>query len=253
VRPREFWYWLGAAFLTGGGVMTALAIGYYTVNPHSSLGASSQMAGAYAAFGCAFGCFLAAITGWRPWYRFLRFPNLVVRVQSSGFTMAVTERLPSDFPPYKVRLEVARVHITNAEADRRASIRDAYLVAKTKPESGLLFGVFSAPCHPFKPADSMKLTPLEFSIELDAQATKTGDLVFELSEFDWDSLMQPLQARVELHDAITGKMATFPWNTISTFSRGHGLRSTILAERLEWVEGPTAPQAWHGVLGPPDP
>ena len=76
MRAREVWLWLGGAWLTAGGVLTAAAVAYFTADPHTSLGASPQMLAAYGAFGLAFLCFLAAVTGWRPWLRWLRFPTI---------------------------------------------------------------------------------------------------------------------------------------------------------------------------------
>ena len=77
MRPRELWFWLGAAFITVGGVLTAIAVAYYTKEPHYSLSAGPQMIEAYASFVLAFLCFLAAIAGWRPWLRWQRFPTFL--------------------------------------------------------------------------------------------------------------------------------------------------------------------------------
>src|SRR5258708_16405160 len=133
MRPRELWFWLGAACLTIGAVLTAVAIAYYTKETHYSLSTGPQMVAAYASFILAFLCFLAAMAGWRPWLRCRRFPSLVIGVDGTGSETASTQ-IPG-FPPLPTGLLALKVHITNAEVDRNVSIRAAYLLAKTKPGS----------------------------------------------------------------------------------------------------------------------
>jgi hypothetical protein len=87
------WLWLGAAFITGGGVLTAVAIAYYTKEQHYPLSTGPQMIAAYAAFACAFLCFLAAITAWRPWQRWQRFPKLTIRIDAWRSVIATDTRL----------------------------------------------------------------------------------------------------------------------------------------------------------------
>jgi len=75
-----------------------------------------------------------------------------------------------------------------------------------------------------------------------------GEMIFELTEF-LDELAEPFDARVEIHDAISGKMACFS-AVMGIHTRRRGLRPTTYAER---VEGQKEPQPWYGVMGPPDP
>ena len=131
MRPREVWFWLGAGFLTVGAVLAAVAIAYFTKETHYSLSTGPQMVIAYTAFALAFLCFFAGIAGWRPWLRWQRFPNITIRVDSFGNETG-SQQTPG-FPPMPVRLVTMNVHITNAEVDRRVSIRAAYLLLKAKP------------------------------------------------------------------------------------------------------------------------
>lgn len=82
MRSRELWFWLGAAFLTVGAVLAAVAISYFTKEQHYSLSTGPHMIGAYAAFILAFLCLLAAIAGCDSW-----LPHLLrrsrTRAQSS--------------------------------------------------------------------------------------------------------------------------------------------------------------------------
>jgi len=246
MRPRELWFWLGAAFLTIGGVLTAIAIAYYTKETHYSLSAGPQMVAAYVSFILAFLCFLAAIAGWRPWLRWQRFPDLTIRVDGIGNVIG-SQQTPG-FPPRPTTLLILKVHITNAEVDRNVSIRAAYLLAKTKPGSD--WGheqLFAAPFEPVSRARVGKA--LEFPVNLAPGASDGGEIVFELQDYLMVDVAQPFDARVEIHDAISGKMASFP-AVMSVYRRRHGLRPTTYEER---VNGPKAAQPWYGLMGPPDP
>jgi hypothetical protein len=246
MRPRELWFWLGAAFLTIGAVLTAVAIAYYTKETRYSLSTGPQMVAAYASFVLAFLCFLAAIAGWRPWLRWQRFPSLVIRVDSEGSGTA-SKQIPG-FPPLPIALLALKVHITNAEVDRNVSIRAAYLLAKTKPGSG--WGhecLFSAPFDPVSRTHGGNL--LGFPVNLAPGASDGGELIFELKDYIMADVAQPFEARVEIHDAVSGRMACFP-AVMGIYRRHHGLRPTTYAER---VNGPKTSQPWYGLMGPPDP
>jgi hypothetical protein len=246
MRPRELWFWLGAAFLTIGAVLTAIAIAYYTKETHYSLSTGPQMVEAYASFILAFLCFLAAIAGWRPWLRWQRFPNLAIRVDGMGNETATKQT--TGFPPRPTRLLTLKVHITNAEVDRNVSIRAAYLLARAKPGSD--WGhehLFAAPFEPVSRTHSGHA--LEFPVSLAPDASDGGELVFELQDYIMADVAEPFDARIEIHDAISGKMACFP-AVMGLYRRRHGLRPTTYAER---VNGPKTAQPWYGLMGPPDP
>jgi hypothetical protein len=72
------------------------------------------------------------------------------------------------------------------------------------------------------------------------------DLIFEMSDYKTADLSEPFDARIEVHDAITGRMACFPAH-LGTFRRRHGLRRPPW--RSVW-KGPRAAQTWYGVMGP---
>jgi hypothetical protein len=246
MRVRDMWLWLGAAFITGGGVLTALAIAFYTKERHYVLSTGPQMIAAYAAFTCAFLCFLAAITAWRPWQRWQRFPNLTVRIDGWRSVIATKERASLATP---VSLVILKIHVTNSEVDRKASIRAVYLLARSKPGSPWgYWQVFTSPTSPASYEDPRK--PVELPLNLEPQASGGGWLIFELTDYLMQNVIWPEGARIELHDAVTRKMATCPAVVGGSYRRRHGLRAATLAER---VTGPQQPRAWDGLLGSPDP
>jgi hypothetical protein len=222
MRPREVWFWLGAEFLSIGAVLAAVAIAYFTKETRYSLSTGPQMVMAYIAFALAFLCFFAAIAGSRPWVRWQRFPNM------------------------PVRLITMNVHITNAEVDRRVSIRAAYLLLKAKPGSPFYEQLFTRPFWQVerdRPADVLKLP-----LNLAPQESDGGELVFDLPDYqEIDPAGGP--GRIEIHDSISGEMACFPVAVGGVYRRRHGLRPTTYEER---VAGPKAPEPWYGVMGPPD-
>jgi hypothetical protein len=243
MRPREVWFWLGAAFITVGAVLTTLATAYYIKEPSYSLGTGPQMLMAYGFFVGAFLCFLAAIAGWRPWLKWQRFPNLVVRVDSDGF-MTAERQLPG-FPVMPIKLRAYRIHITNSETDRSASIRAAYLLVKPQPNFPVAI-LLTAPRWQVTYPEPLNF--LRVPVNLDPQASEGGDLIFEL-DFQMEHAAEPFEARFEIHDSISRKMASFP-AVIGEYRRRHGLRPTTYAER---IPGSNATPPWYGVMGPPDP
>jgi hypothetical protein len=146
------------------------------------------------------------------------------------------------FPPRPVRLVTMNVHITNAGADRNVSIRRAYLLLKAKPVLPFYEHLFTTPfwlVERNRPADVLKLP-----LNLAPQASEGGELVFELLDYlEIDPQAGP--GRIEIHDAISGKMASFP-AAIGVYTRHQGLRPTTYEER---VTGLKAPQRWLGILG----
>jgi hypothetical protein len=243
MRPREVWFWLGAGFLTVGAVLAAVAIAYFTKETHYSLSTGPQMVIAYAAFALAFLCFFAGIAGWRPWLRWQRFPNITIRVDRFGSEIA-KEQIPG-FPLRPARLVAMNVHITNAEVDRRVSIRAAYLMIRAKPGTPFYEQLFTKPSWPIerhRPADALKIP-----LNLAPQESGGGELVFELTDFlEIDPASGP--GRIEIHDSISGKMACFP-AAIGVFRRHHGLRAATYEER---VTGPKAAQPRNSMTGLPD-
>jgi hypothetical protein len=245
MRPREVWFYFGGGFLTAGAVLTAIAIAYFTKEPTYSLSTGPQMVAAYVTFGLAAGCFFAAVVGWRPWLRWQRFPNITIRVDKIGDQ--IESVLIPGFPPRPTRFHILGIHITNAEADRNVSIRAAYLQARTKPGSTQYEHTFTEPHD--KVVYSNPIQALDFPINLAPGEASSGDLVYQMSDYLLPNLAAPMDARIEIHDALSGKMASFP-AAMDVYRRGRGLRSATYAER---VNGPNMSQPWYGVMGPPDP
>jgi hypothetical protein len=243
MRPRELWPWLGAGFLTVGTVFAAVAIAYYTKETRYSLSTGPYMITAYVLFVLAFACFFAAIAGWRPWLLWLRFPNITVRVDAVDNSPASIQ--PPLFPPMPARFLILKVLITSVEADRNVSIRAAYLLRRAKPGSGWYEHLFSSPIwsvsYP-RPVDILK-----FPINLPPQYSEGGELVFELDFRETETDPEAGLGRIEIHDAVSGKMACFP-AVVGVYRRHHGLRPTTYAERI----GPQPAPPWYSVMGPSD-
>jgi hypothetical protein len=207
VRARELWFWLGAACLTAGGVLVAIAIAYYTKESSYSLSTGPQMAAAYGLFALAFSSFLAAIFGWRPWLRWQRFPDVIVRVQALAIPMSPRDRI------------WIRLDFTNAEADRTVSIGAAYLIRDVEADWRYPRG--QATAVPIIDP-SLVGSPLRLPVNLDPGTSAGGELAYFLKQPDPLQYDLPDGARIEIHDAVSGRTVIFPV-MVGEYRRGHGL------------------------------
>ena len=249
VRPRELWFSLGGASLAVGTLLSALAIGYYAKEQRYSLSSSPHMIGAYISFALAVMFFAFAITGWAPWLRWQRFPDITVLVQGNG--QHVATRQTEGFPPVQTFLIIVKVFFINGDHDRNVCIRAAYLRGKTKPGSGWgYWQIFTEPTEPVQYRNPVQA--MELPINLGPRAGAGGYLIFELPDYLRAELAPAPQAEfvVEIHEALSGKMAVFPAMVVGgTFRRRKGLIPTTSAER---VYGPRPAAAWYGLMGAPD-
>jgi hypothetical protein len=242
VRPRELWLWLGAACLTAGTVLIALAVGYYLKEQQYSLSHGPQIIWAYILFALAFLFFILAILGYGPWLRLQSFPNIKVVVPEVG--NSVGARMIPGVLPMPSRLIYLKVFIINSEADRNVCISQAVLRGRTKagsPEG--YWALFTQPRSVAGPVQAMDL-PLNLGPRADAG----GYLVFELEDYGTTNLATPGDFRVEIHEALSDKKATFPAREIGgVYRKRHGLQATTTAERV------TGPLVRKGPLvkGPP--
>jgi hypothetical protein len=254
VRTRELRLWLGAAFLTLGTVLVAVALAYFAKEPHFSLYGSWQMQSAGAAFIAAFLSFLFAIMGWRIRLRPQRFPDISVTVETTGSAPPVYNVMFGSPPPGI--LFFYPVHFHNREPERIASIKIALLYAKVDPDRpmGMLEHVFRAPQWQLANAGALNLHPVEFPLNLEPEKSEGGDLVFEMPEWKTMFLARPLQIRIEPEDASTGKRMSFPAER-GTYTKSHGLRPSFGKEQVAEQEGRRAGRtaAWKGLLTPPGP
>jgi len=233
VRPRELWFSLGGAFLAIGTILSALAVGYFVKEQHYSLSLSPQMIGSYISFALAFLFFASAIAGWGPWLRWQRFPDITILVKGGTSTVA-TRQMHRSLQRMDTSLFIVNVYFINGDADRNVCIRAVYLRGRTKPGSGWgYWQIFTEPTEPveyWNPVQAMELP-----INLGPRAGAGGYLIFELPDYLKADLAPPPQAEwvVEIHEALSGKVALFPANVVGgTFRRRHGLVPTTIAERV---------------------
>ncbi len=230
MRPRELWFSLGGACLAVGTILSALAVGYFVKEQRYSLGLSPLMIWSYASFALAFLFFVFAIAGWGPWLRWQGFPDITVLVQ--GIQQSVATRQIEGFPPTPTFLIIQKVFFINGDHDRNVCIRAAYLRGSTKPGSERgYWQLFSEPRDPVEYRNPVQ--PMELPINLGPRAGAGGYLVFELSDYLRTELAPQAEFTVEIHEALSGKMAVFPAMVVSgTFRRRHGLVPTTFAERI---------------------
>jgi hypothetical protein len=111
-------FWLGAAFLTIAGVLTAIAIAYFTKEARYSLGTGPQMIEAYISF-----VGIPVLLGGHCWLASMAavaaLPKHHDPVDGIGNEPGTKQML--NFPPEPIRLMTLQVHITNGEVDRNVS------------------------------------------------------------------------------------------------------------------------------------
>ena len=238
MRPRELWFSLGGAALVVGTVFSALAVGYFAKEQHYSLSSSPQMIGAYIAFALAVVCFGSAIAGWGPWLRWQGFPDITVIV--SGVGAVVADKVLPGPVAQKTSLTILKVYFINGNADRNVCIRTVYLRGKTKPGSPWgYWQVFTEPSDPMEYHNPVKA--LELPLNLPPRAGAGGYLIFDIPAYLSEGLASPEEADwvVEIHEALSGKMAIFPALAVGgVYRRRRGLVPTTIKER---VTGPPLP------------
>jgi hypothetical protein len=110
--------------------------------------------------------------------------------------------------------------------------------------------IFTEPTEPVQYSNPVQA--MELPINLGPRAGAGGYLIFELPDYLRAGLASSPHDEfvVEIHEALSGKMATFPAMAVGgTFRRRRGLIPTTFAER---VYGPKPPAAWYRVMGGPD-
>lgn len=255
MRTRELRLWLGAAFLTVGTVLVAIALAYFAKEPHFSLYGSWQMRAAAAAFVAAFLSFLYAIMGWRIRLRPQRFPDISVTVETTGSAPAVYNAMFAE--QQQGMLWFFPAHFSSREPERIASIKAARLYAKVDPQWGcgwLLEQVFGPPRFQLASAAGLDLHPIKFPLNLEPEKSAGGDLVFDMEDWKARTIVRlpMVSARIELEDASTGKRMSFP-AAPGTYRKGHGFRPTSGKEQ---AAEPTSRRdrsrgTWTGLMAPP--
>jgi hypothetical protein len=205
---RELWLWVGGLFLTLFAFLTAIAISYFSKEPHYSLFGNPWMPLAIVSFVLAFAAFFAATKSWA----FLpvlkdRFPDITIDILSSGSTE--TERESSSGLDVPAQLRSFHIGCTNAEPERSAKL-SATMYAKLIEGSWGRAGEAVCPPPNWAMPPSLGLSPMNMPIDIGPGQQVAGQLVFEVPRYYLDKLAIPMTARLEITDDDSGKRVSIP-------------------------------------------
>jgi len=200
---RQLWLWLGALFLALAPFLAAIAIAYFLKDGQYSLFWNFWMLAAWVSFLVAFGCLFGAITGWTfpPWAQ-QKFPDL--RVQISGTGLIDTERESATGMDVPARLRSFHARFVNTEAGRSASLT-VLLYVRLIPGSWGRAGEAACPPPDWGLSPSLSLSPIDMPFALPPGDAVSGHLVYEIPRYYLDKIADPVDARLELWDHVTGK------------------------------------------------
>lgn len=205
---RELWIWLGGLFLTLFAFLTAVAISYFLKEPSYSLFRNPWMPLAILSFLIAFAAFFAATKSWAfPQVVKDGFPDITVDIVSAGSTD--TEREASSGLDVPAHLRSFHARFANTEADRSANLSVTMYV---KLVAGSWGRAGEAVCPPpsWTLPPSLGLSPMSMPFELAPGKDAGGQLVFEVPRYYQSKLANPLAARLEITDHITGRRVSIP-------------------------------------------
>jgi hypothetical protein len=205
---RELWLWIGGLFLALAPFLAAIAIAYFIKEPHYSLFWNFWMLAAWVAFLAAFGCFFGIIAGWTfpPWAK-PGFPD--IRVQINGTGLIDTEREAGTGMDVPARLRSFHVRFASSEAEQNASL-SVLLYVKLIPGSWGRAGEAACPPPEWTLSPSLSLNPISMPFALPPGEVIGGHLVYEMPGYYLDKLADPMNARLELLDHVTGKRVSVP-------------------------------------------
>ncbi len=200
---RGLWLWLGGLFLALVPFLAAIAIAYFLKDLHYSLFWNFWMLAAWLSFLVAFGCLFGAISGWSfpPWVR-PGFPD--IRVQIYGAGLIDTEREAPTGMDVPARLRSFHVRFANAEAEQHASLT-VLLFVKLIPGSWGRVGEAVCPQPDWPLPPSLSLIPISMPFALPPGEAIDGHLVYEIPGYYLGKIAEPMNARLELLDHVTGK------------------------------------------------
>jgi hypothetical protein len=208
---RELWLWLGGLFVTLFGFLAAIAIAYFLKEPGYSLFGNPWMPLAIVSFLIGFGAFFAAASG-RDFPQSVKsikpgFPDVTVDIQSIGSTD--TERESSTGMDVPAHLRSFNVRFKNAEHDRSANIEATMYV---KLIAGSWGRAAEAVCPPPSWAlpSSLGLNPIPMPLLVEPDREASGQLVFEIPRYYVSKMANPVAARLELTDHVTGRRVSIP-------------------------------------------
>lgn len=233
MRPhRDFWLWLGAAFLTLFAFFAAVAIAYFLKDKNYSLFGNGWMLAALLLFIAAQASFFGAIRSWplpppaRPGR--LGFPALELDIQ--GASTIETQRDADSGLAVSARLRSFTVTLRSAETVQRASV-SVLLYVKLVPGSWGRVGEAVCPVPDWALPPSLSVHPMVMPVDLPPGGRVSGQLVYEIPGYYFDKLAEPPSARLELWDHVTDQRMTVPAE-VGSHDRSRMVRSSGNAELL---------------------
>jgi len=226
---RDLWLWLGGLLLGLSLFLAAIAITYFLKEARYSLFGNFWMIAAWLLFAGSFACFLVAIKGWSfpPWAG-ARFPDVEVEIYGTGFID--TEREAGSGLAAPTRLRSFNARFTNRETERGVSLT-VLLYVKLIPGSWGRAGEFVCPPPDWALPPSLSLNPISMPIALAPGSVLGGYLIYEIPRYYLDKIAEPMSARLELWDRISGKRMNVPAE-IGSYDRSKMVPSSGGAETL---------------------
>ena len=209
MRPyRELWAWLGRLLLTLFAFLAAIAIAYFVKEPHYSLFGNPWMPVAGVCFVAAFTCFFAAARNWPlpPWVR-PGFPDIKVEISGTGTTD--TEREASTGLDAPAHLRSFNARFTSTETRQDASLT-VLLYVRLTPGSWGRAGEALCPPPSWALPPSLSLSPMSMPFALSPGEAISGQLVYEVPRYYLDKIANPLDARLEIADQLSGRTVNIP-------------------------------------------
>lgn len=205
---RGLWLWLGGLLLTLFLFLTAIALAYFAKDTHYSLFGNMWMLLACVSFLAAFTCLFGAARQWPfpPWER-SRFPDITVEIYGSGSTDTEREAGTGIDVPAHLRSFTAR--FTSTETGRQVSLT-VLLYVRLIPGSWGRVGEAACPPPSWTLPPSLSLSPLSMPFALSPGASVGGQLVYEIPRYYLDKIADPLDARLEIADDVSGKSMSIP-------------------------------------------
>jgi hypothetical protein len=210
---RELWLWLGGLFLTLFAFLAAVALAYFLKEPRYSLFANPWMPLALVSFALAFAAFLGAAMSWAipalplPAALSPDFPDLTVEVTSTGYTD--TERESSSGLDVPAHLRSLHARFTSAETERTARLSVSMYVKLVTGSWGRA-GEVVCPVPSWTLPPSLGLSPMTMPFDLPPGQEVSGHLVFEVPRHYHDKIANPMSARLEILDNVSGKRVSLP-------------------------------------------
>lgn len=205
---RELWLWLGGLLLGLSLFLAAIAISYFLKEPGYSLFGNFWMIAAWLLFAGAFTAFFGAVSGrsFPPWEG-ARFPAIEVEIYGTG--LIDTEREGGSGLPVPARLRSFNARFANTESERTASLT-VLLYTELVPGSWGRAAEFVSPPPDWSLPPSLHLNPISMPIALAPGEALSGQLIYEIQRYYMDKIAEPVVARLELWDRVSGKRVRIP-------------------------------------------